>query len=1053
MFDRLRRHPIIVSLTLLLAATGGGLALFLHSFNLNDYRSQLQASLETALKRPVRIGAIHFALQHGLSLDLSDAAIGTAEESSSLVVDHLLLRLRIAPLLRRQELSFSRILLEGAELRLNQLSAESGALPEKTPAERMDDLIDLLRRTNISSLILRNGRVAVTRGERPYSLDKINLQLDNIAFLSPIAVKASGELSSGNLRTPWQLSGQIEAADAEAPWQATRIDLSATMKGVDLAQLPFESKTVSLSGRPDITLKIHGAPATGLTFDLQSEKDALSLTLPSLYRAPVAIPKISLSGAWQSSSPEKIRDLVIGLPPLTLRGEISLPPTPEAPLVVSLTLPETSLKDLGPLVPDRSLPLLAATLRNREVKGSLSMEKIVGSWSTSEGVQLQSAQLRLREGYFSLPRIGAVANASGAGEWGNNKLTIPAMQATLLGGRSEASGSVTFPRQGEPAINLQIACTALAESLTPLLPGVWQEDLQARGPISFSGKVGGSPSRLLIDLHSRFDSAAIRFNSIPLKGAGDLGELLILGAATPTALELSHARLLLPFAEVRANGTLALDNSGGYTLACDIKDLIIERLPPFLAIQKKLLGRGEVDLRLDLMGDQSGLKSLQGSGDFRNLGLHLFDAVADIRGGSGRMTFSREGIDFPAISGLIGLSPLRASAQLRWLPEFKLTLDLDLAKTRAADLVFKSPKKTFAAIKGRLIITSSAILLEKVNAQILDETTAAIHGRITYDPARVDLEITASRANIAGIIALWQDGEKSAAKEAEGVSHPPLEVAITTKIAQGDLYGVTVQNAVGTILLRDGRLTIEPLRLEIGAGRATVNIGVGPLREEHPLLKISGQAEKIDAAQIQKQLLGRKGSITGTLESTFALQGAIGQFLPTCNGKVDLRIDKGLMRGFTSIIRALALFNVGKILTFDFPDVAMEGLLFDQIKGTLNFDNGVVSTDNLMVASPAFDMAFVGKADLAKDRLDFIIGVKPLQTVDKILSNIPLAGWILTGEKRAFVVANFRVNGSSQDPQVEAIPFSSLSEMAVGIFKRTFGLPAKIVHDVKDLFP
>jgi uncharacterized protein YhdP len=104
------------------------------------------------------------------------------------------------------------------------------------------------------------------------------------------------------------------------------------------------------------------------------------------------------------------------------------------------------------------------------------------------------------------------------------------------------------------------------------------------------------------------------------------------------------------------------------------------------------------------------------------------------------------------------------------------------------------------------------------------------------------------------------------------------------------------------------------------------------------------------------------------------------------------------------------------------------------------------------VASPAFDMAFVGKADLAQDRLDFIIGVKPLQTVDKVLSNIPVAGWILTGEKKAFVVANFHVTGSSQDPRVEAIPFSSLSDMAVGIFKRTFGLPGKIVDDVKDLF-
>jgi uncharacterized protein YhdP len=188
------------------------------------------------------------------------------------------------------------------------------------------------------------------------------------------------------------------------------------------------------------------------------------------------------------------------------------------------------------------------------------------------------------------------------------------------------------------------------------------------------------------------------------------------------------------------------------------------------------------------------------------------------------------------------------------------------------------------------------------------------------------------------------------------------------------------------------------------------------------------------------------------LASTFYLQGEIGRFLPTCTGNVNLHLHQGLMRGFTSISRALALFNVSNILTFNFPDVAKDGLLFDRINGNLTFTDGVVTSKDLAVASPAFDMAFVGKADLAKERLDFLIGVKPLQTVDKVLTTIPLAGWLLTGEKKAFVVANFHVSGSSQDPKVEAIPFSSLSDMAVGIFKRTFGLPSKIVDDVKELF-
>lgn len=1056
MLERLRRHPLFTFLTLFLGAAGVALALFLYTFDLNDYRSQLQTRLQTALQRPVQIGAIHFTLRHGLSLDLNATAIGAPEDATSLVVDHLVLRLRLAPLLQRQELSFSSILLEGAQLRIVKPAAGAETVTAEEARERMHAWIDLLRRTNITTLILRNGSATVIAGERRYDLDQIDLQLHNIAFLTPITVAAAGELRVGELRAPWQLAGNIEVASAETPWQATRINLALKVQEIDLAQLPpglgGETRNYRLSGVSNLDLHAEGAPASGLTFTVRAENKDFSLLLPTHYSAPLRVEKAVLSGIWQNGAPGTFRDLLLRLDTFSLRGKVVLPAA-GAPLVATLALADAPLARLGQLIPDRTLPLLAATLRAPEVNGSAGLKMIEMRWATATGLHFTSIRGHLRDGRFTLKGIGLVENAAADGTWTEGALTIDSAQASLLGGTSAGGGNIAFPRQGEPIFNLNITSTALAEALTPLLPAAWQEKLLANGPLSFTGKVGGTPSRLLLDLQSRFDAASVRFNNIPLKQAGESGELLILGATGASGLELSHARLLLPFGEARANGRLALDSSGGYSLACDISNLRIEKLPPFLAVQKKLQGSGEVDLRLDFSGDQSGLKSLSGSGEFRQLGLHLWAAVADVRDGSGRMILSREGIDFPAISGLIGLSPLRASAALKWLPEFKLTLDLDLAKTRAADLVFKSPQKSFDSIRGRLIISRTAILFEKLSAQILGETAVLINGRLTYAPAKVILDIVASQANVAGIIALWQGGEKQAARTAPpSPGARPLTVEIATHIAQGDLYGVTFQNASGEIALRKGKLIIQPLRLEIGSGKATVAIAVGPLHEKYPLLKISGEVEKVDAARVLKQLLTRQGSITGTLASTFYLQGEIGRFLPTCTGNVNLRLNQGLMRGFTSISRALALFNVSNILTFNFPDVANDGLLFDRIKGNLTFTDGVVTSEDLAVASPAFDMAFVGKADLAKERLDFIIGVKPLQTVDKVLTTIPLAGWLLTGEKKAFVVANFHVTGSSQDPRVEAIPFSSLSDMAVGIFKRTFGLPGKIVDDVKELF-
>ncbi|MDO9080146.1 MAG: AsmA family protein, partial [Desulfuromonadales bacterium] len=524
MLQPLRRHPVITLLTLLLGAAGVALTLFLYSFNLNDYRSQLQAGLQEALQRPVQIGAIHFTLRHGLSLELSDAAIGAPEDATFLAVDHLLLRLRLAPLLQRQ-LSFSSVLLDGADLRIRQSTAATAS--EVTTPVRMKTFLDLLRRTNISTLILRNGRVSVMNGGERYTLDKINLQLHNIAFQSPVTVTATGEMHSGELRTPWQLTGKIEAASADAPWPETRIDLTLGIKELDLAQLPHAALSeakLRLAGLAKLQLHAQGAPASGLSFELRAESPDATLDQPTRYAAPLHVGEIVLGGLWQSGSPGTIRDLRLRVDSLALHGAMALP-TETTPLTAVFSVPETPLQLIGPWVPDRTLPRLATALRGPEVSGSAALDEIALRWSKSEGLHLDHARFSLRDGQFTLKEFGLIKNLGADGAWAKELLTINSVKASLLGGRSQGTGTIAFPPGKEAIFNLQLASTARAEALIPLLPAVWQEKLQAKGPLSLSGKISGSPSRLLLDLQSRFEEAEVLFNHIPLKRPGERGEL------------------------------------------------------------------------------------------------------------------------------------------------------------------------------------------------------------------------------------------------------------------------------------------------------------------------------------------------------------------------------------------------------------------------------------------------------------------------------------------------------------------------------------------------
>jgi len=128
-----------------------------------------------------------------------------------------------------------------------------------------------------------------------------------------------------------------------------------------------------------------------------------------------------------------------------------------------------------------------------------------------------------------------------------------------------------------------------------------------------------------------------------------------------------------------------------------------------------------------------------------------------------------------------------------------------------------------------------------------------------------------------------------------------------------------------------------------------------------------------------------------------------------------------------------------------------EGMPYNDIKGTLTFNNGTMSSTDLFVASNAMNISMVGGYDYVRDNLDCTVGLQPFQTVDKVVSKIPIVGWIITGKEKSVITTYFEVKGKSSAPNVSAIPVKSLGKGVLGIFKRVFQLPAKLVTDTGEV--
>ena len=89
-------------------------------------------------------------------------------------------------------------------------------------------------------------------------------------------------------------------------------------------------------------------------------------------------------------------------------------------------------------------------------------------------------------------------------------------------------------------------------------------------------------------------------------------------------------------------------------------------------------------------------------------------------------------------------------------------------------------------------------------------------------------------------------------------------------------------------------------------------------------------------------------------------------------------------------------------------------------------------------------MTGIGDVDLKKSKIDMTVGVQPFQTIDKVISSIPLIGRVLTGKKKALITSYYSIKGDLEKPVVRATPVKSIGNGIFGIFENLFSLPAEI---------
>lgn len=187
---------------------------------------------------------------------------------------------------------------------------------------------------------------------------------------------------------------------------------------------------------------------------------------------------------------------------------------------------------------------------------------------------------------------------------------------------------------------------------------------------------------------------------------------------------------------------------------------------------------------------------------------------------------------------------------------------------------------------------------------------------------------------------------------------------------------------------------------------------------------------------VYPSMKGGQGSLGGTLwwpgRPTELAPGRL-------SGDLRLRMVEGEIEELYFLSKGLATLNVldwPRQVARGFRDVARSGLVFREIRATVNIANGIARTEDWVLESAPLRLTGGGRIDLQARSYDLLLRIQPLQTVDRIISAVPVLGYLLTGDGKTVMALDYRVEGPWSDPQVRPLTDAEEENPVETFFRR-----------------
>ncbi|MCK4846344.1 MAG: AsmA-like C-terminal domain-containing protein [Deltaproteobacteria bacterium] len=298
---------------------------------------------------------------------------------------------------------------------------------------------------------------------------------------------------------------------------------------------------------------------------------------------------------------------------------------------------------------------------------------------------------------------------------------------------------------------------------------------------------------------------------------------------------------------------------------------------------------------------------------------------------------------------------------------------------------------------------------------------------LDIDKAVVDFNLISERLDTKDII------PKHIGKRKADMGKPFVSGTGKLTVKKGAIHGISFDTFSTNIDLKEDRTIFSPLSFNAHNGFVEGELTYFRDPEESRLFETDFDMMRIELKEFMEDLGVKKEVLSGRFSAEAHLTGerSEGAFITGISGDIKAASKDGRLQKFIVFSKIFSIVNIVSI-----NELFEEGMPYKNISANFKLTNGMLSTENMLFDSKSMRMSAIGYIDIDQGYMNATLGIHPFVTIDKIISNIPIAGWLITGREKSLVTMYYNLEGPFKALSTEPVFIKALGSKVLGIFER-----------------